>query len=63
MIMNMISSTEARKRFGHYCQLAVEGDAIVVARYGRPRVLILDFQRYEDLLDKEQELLRLRVPR
>jgi PHD/YefM family antitoxin component YafN of YafNO toxin-antitoxin module len=59
--MSTINSTEVQKSFGRIMDQAKGGEAVVVERYGTPRVVILDFERYRALIETERELLRSRL--
>jgi len=56
-----IQSTKAQQNFGEYMEQAVQGEDVVVERYGAPRVVIVSHERYEKLLATERELPRLRL--
>ena len=36
-------------------------DDVIIEHYGRPRVALINFNRYERLVDAERQLLRLRL--
>lgn len=59
--MSTIKSTEAQKSFGQVIDEAHGGEVVVVERYGRPRVVILDYERYQQLIEGEREQLRARL--
>jgi prevent-host-death family protein len=59
--MTRITSTDAQKSFGRIIDQAVAGDAVVVERYGQPRVVIVDYGRYRELVEAEREALRDRL--
>jgi hypothetical protein len=40
---------------------AMVEDDVIVERYGSPRVAIVAFARYQELLEAERELLRMRL--
>ena len=56
-----IQSTKAQQNFGELMEQAVRGEDVVVERYGTPRVVIVSYERYEQLLAAERELPRLRL--
>jgi prevent-host-death family protein len=56
-----VQSTKAQQNFGEYMEQAVQGEDVVVERYGAPRVVIVAHERYERLLAAERELPRLRL--
>jgi len=55
------SSSRVQQNFGRVMDQAVTDQAVIVERYGEPRVVILDYRRYVRLLASEQELIRLRL--
>ncbi len=59
--MTIINATQAQKMFGQVLDQALAGEAVVVERYGKPRAVVLDFRRYRQLVESEQELLRARL--
>jgi prevent-host-death family protein len=56
-----IQSTKVQQNFGEYMQRAVQGEDVVVERYGAPRVVIVSHERYEKLLQAERDLPLLRL--
>ncbi|MCA9940679.1 MAG: type II toxin-antitoxin system prevent-host-death family antitoxin [Anaerolineales bacterium] len=50
----MLKSSEVQQNFGRVMDQALTEDEVVVARYGEPRVVILSYQRYQQLLRAEQ---------
>jgi prevent-host-death family protein len=59
-----VSATEARIRFGELMRRVVESqEPIIVERGGKPHVVVLSVDKYEDLLagQQEQENWRERV--
>ena len=59
--MTIIKSTEAQKSFGQTIDQAHGDEVVVVERYGRPRVVIVDYERYRQLIDGERERMRSRL--
>ena len=59
--MSSINATEAQKSFGQIIDRAHGNEAIVVERYGRPRVVIVDYERYRELIACERDELRDRL--
>ncbi|MCB0189089.1 MAG: type II toxin-antitoxin system Phd/YefM family antitoxin [Caldilineaceae bacterium] len=56
-----LQSSVAQQNFGQLIDRALTEDDVIIERYGRPRVAIVNYQRYQHLLDAERELLRLRL--
>jgi hypothetical protein len=56
-----LKSTEAQQNFGAMLDMAVGENDVIVERYGTPRVAIVAYHRYQDLVDAERELMRLRL--
>ncbi|MBX7236939.1 MAG: type II toxin-antitoxin system Phd/YefM family antitoxin [Caldilineales bacterium] len=57
----MLKSSQAQQNFGALIdQVLAEGE-VVVERYGTPRVAMIDYRRYQQLLASEQELWRARL--
>ncbi|MCL4862984.1 MAG: type II toxin-antitoxin system Phd/YefM family antitoxin [Caldilineaceae bacterium] len=59
--MITFKSSEAQQNFGMVMEHALAEGDVVIERYGAPRVAIINFKRYQRLLDAERELLRLRL--
>ena len=56
-----LKSSEVQQSFGEAVDRALlEGD-VIVERYGTPRVAIVEYKRYQRLVEAEQELLRTRL--
>ena len=60
MVMRMKSS-DVQQNFGDAMDRALAGEDVVIERYGTPRVAIVGYRRYQQLLDAERELLRTRL--
>ncbi len=56
-----LQSSVAQQNFGQLMESAITEDDVIIERYGRPRVAMINYQRYQRLLDAEQALLRLRL--
>ena len=55
---SQIQSTQVQQGFGDVMEKAVRGEDVVVKRYGKPRVVIIGHERYQQLLNAEQALQR-----
>ncbi len=49
----MLKSSEVQQNFGRVIDQALVENELVVERYGKPRVAILSYQRYQQLLQAE----------
>lgn len=58
-----LSSSQVQQNFGQAMDRALRADDVVVERYGVPRVAIVEYGRYQRLVEAEQELLRTRLQR
>ena len=56
-----LKSTDAQQNFGAMLDMALGENDVIVERYGTPRVAIVSYHRYQDLVDAERELMRLRL--
>jgi prevent-host-death family protein len=56
-----ITSTQVQQEFGEIMDQAISGSDVIIDRYGNPRVAIIGYRRYKQLLDTERELMRLRL--
>ena len=56
-----IKSSEAQQNFGRIMDKALIEGEVVIERYGEPRVVIIGYQRYEELLEAERSLSGLHV--
>ena len=54
-------SSEVQQNFGRVMDRAMIEDDVVVERYGSPRVAIIAYERYQELLDAERTLLLTRL--
>ena len=57
----ILKSSQVQQEFGEVIDHALAGTDVVVERYGKPRVVIVSFRRYEQLLEAERQLLRFRL--
>lgn len=46
----MLKSSEVQQNFGRVIDQALVEDEVVIERYGKPRVAILSYKRYQQLL-------------
>ena len=60
MVIHMKSS-QVQQEFGEVVDRALVEGEVVVERYGSPRVVILEYRRYQKLLEAERQLLRQRL--
>jgi len=56
-----LKSSEVQQNFGLVMDRALTEAEVIVERYGTPRVVILDYRRYQQLLTAERDLLRTRL--
>jgi hypothetical protein len=56
-----LKSSDVQQSFGEAVDRALLEDDIIVERYGSPRVAIVEYRRYQRLVEAEQELLRTRL--
>jgi TRAP-type C4-dicarboxylate transport system substrate-binding protein len=56
-----LKSSDVQQSFGEAVDRALLEDDIIVERYGTPRVAIVEYRRYQRLVEAEQELLRTRL--
>lgn len=56
-----IQSTQAQRAFGKVIDQASAGSNGIVERYGSPRLAIISYRRYQQLLEAERQLLRHRL--
>ena len=60
MVIHMKSS-QVQQEFGEVVDRALVEGEVFVERYGSPRVVILEYRRYQKLLEAERQLLRQRL--
>ncbi|MEA3351146.1 MAG: type II toxin-antitoxin system Phd/YefM family antitoxin [Chloroflexota bacterium] len=51
---SQIQSTQVQQGFGEVMEQAMRGDDVIVKRYRKPRVVIIAYERYQQLLNAEQ---------
>ena len=56
-----LKSSDVQQSFGEAVDRALLEDDVIVERYGKPRVAIIEYRRYQRLVEAEQELLRTRL--
>jgi hypothetical protein len=56
-----LKSSDVQQSFGEAVDRALLEDDVIVERYGTPRVVIVEYKRYQRLVEAEQELLRTRL--
>lgn len=56
-----LKSSHVQQNFGQIMDCAMLEEDVIVERYGLPRVAIVEYQRYQHLVEAEQELLRSRL--
>ncbi len=56
-----LNSSQVQQNFGQAMERALRAEDVVVERYGVPRVAIIDYIRYQRLVEAEQALLRTRL--
>ena len=56
-----LKSSDVQQSFGEAVDRALLEDDVIVERYGTPRVAIIEYKRYQRLVEAEQELLRTRL--
>ena len=56
-----LKSSVVQQSFGEVVDRALLEDDVIVERYGSPRVAIIEYKRYQRLVEAERELLRSRL--
>jgi len=56
-----LKSSQVQQNFGQAVDRALMEDDVIVERYGTPRVAIVEYRRYQRLIEAEQQLLRTRL--
>lgn len=56
-----LKSSQVQQNFGQAVDRALMEDDVIVERYGTPRVAIVEYGRYQRLVEAEQQLLRTRL--
>jgi PHD/YefM family antitoxin component YafN of YafNO toxin-antitoxin module len=61
MMAVKLKSSQVQQNFGQAMDSALIEDDVIVERYGTPRVAIVEYKRYQRLIEAEQQLLRTRL--
>ena len=56
-----LKSSQVQQNFGQTVDRAMLEEDVIVERYGRPRVAIVEYKRYQRLVEAERQLLRNRL--
>jgi PHD/YefM family antitoxin component YafN of YafNO toxin-antitoxin module len=56
-----LKSSQVQQNFGLVMDRTLMEDDVIVERYGVPRVAIVEYSRYQRLVEAEQQLLRTRL--
>jgi prevent-host-death family protein len=56
-----LKASDVQQNFGEVVDRALLEDDVIVERYGTPRVAIVEYRRYQRLVEAERELLRTRL--
>jgi PHD/YefM family antitoxin component YafN of YafNO toxin-antitoxin module len=56
-----LKSSQVQQNFGLVMDRTLTEDDVIVERYGVPRVAIVEYSRYQRLVEAEQQLLRTRL--
>lgn len=56
-----LKSSQVQQNFGQTVDRAMMEEDVIVERYGLPRVAIVEYRRYQHLVEAERELLRSRL--
>lgn len=56
-----LKSSQVQQNFGQAVDRAMLEEDVIVERYGLPRVAIVEYKRYQRLVEAEKELLRNRL--
>jgi len=56
-----VRSGQVQQEFSEVIDQSLEGEDVIVERHGAPWVVVIKFQRYQQLLEAERELLRSRL--
>jgi PHD/YefM family antitoxin component YafN of YafNO toxin-antitoxin module len=60
-VVTHLKSSQVQQEFGEVMDQALSGSDVIVERYGSPRIAIINYRRYEQLLEAERQLLQLRL--
>ena len=56
-----LKSSQVQQNFGQAVDRAMLEEDVIVERYGLPRVAIVEYKRYQRLVEAEKELVRNRL--
>jgi len=56
-----LKSSQVQQNFGRAMDQAMVEDDVVVERYGTPRVVIVEYRRYQQLVEAQRALLSARL--
>jgi len=56
-----LKSSQVQQNFGQAMDQAMVDDDVIVERYGTPRVVIVEYRRYQQLVEAERALLSARL--
>ena len=56
-----VKSSHVQQNFGLVMDRALMEDDVVVERYGMPRVAIVEYSRYQRLIEAEREIIQARL--
>jgi hypothetical protein len=56
-----LKSSQVQRNFGRSVDRAILEEDVIVERYGRPSVAIVEYQRYLRLVEADRQLLRGRL--
>lgn len=56
-----LKSSDVQQNFGDTLDRALLEEDVIVERYGKPRVAIIEYGRYQRLVEAERDLLRNRL--
>ncbi len=56
-MVKSISANEASRNFGNVIDGALRGEDYVITRYGKPKVVVVDFVRYKELEEAAERAL------
>ena len=54
----MLNSSQVQQYFGQAVERAMMADDVIVERYGTPRVAIVEYARYQKLIEAERQRAR-----
>jgi PHD/YefM family antitoxin component YafN of YafNO toxin-antitoxin module len=56
-----LNSSQVQQNFGQAMDEAMVKDDVIVERYGKPRVVIVEYKRYQQLVEAQRALLTARL--